>query len=881
MTMDFLLISGVCMLMISLAHGAPCTAGAYVGDDTPLTRNTRDFNQVGMSLWTDHAVTCDCGVIYQWIYHAQVVDIVFFQVWRDVGGTYELIGQHQTTPTATGDNTDTFADGIPVLAGDIVGWYSPGNSVVSYKINGGGPNFKTSTTVGAVAVGGTYPWTEGTTMDRRFGFQAVISPNAAPVITNAVMSTTIMDISPTGFVTYVFEVFDADGDPVTASMQTASTEFAFDPNTLTVTTSINTLTPNNYPLTFQVQDPCGAQTTRVLTITVTDSPIYITNLPNYVIVSQDLTAQTLLHSITTSDASPVDSVTSCTLAAAPEFTIIQTGATYEINNILNPGFDYVTTKKYEFDVTCSDAYGSSDTETFYVYVISNVPPVFTNLPAKTTIARDIAIGTSLFTVTATDADVNDVITFNPPTCSTAICPFTITALGEIQTSQDISMLTNPGYNVYVTISDGTNTVGPMSLTVIVTGINSGPVIQTAPLTFSLSFMENIAKGTSIYLVSAADTDLDPLTYSATFTPAGEGASVFSFDTTTGLLSTSTTNTIDYEGLASKSFTVDVSVTDGEDTDSYPTFTVNVIDINEPPAFGNTIYYINGNEGNAGENFGNPGFTVTDQDTGDTHTYSVDCPAIAMNPNTADVTLSDIYDLDIAGTASVLTCIATVSDGEYTDTTQLIVTINDVNDHVPTFGELDYTIFTNIYSNVGDIIGNIEATDGDLGIYGAISYSLDTSGLNGADFGVSGTGNIFLNRPLSTYGDGGYFPFTATVTDYGGLTSTANVAVVVYTTTTIPTTTTTERYITFFEYPPNIPWFVFFWLTAIGMAATFAYLMYTRRFLRDLTCEDFKSACRREKKKRIVKVKHRNKSYNLASGQKGVRFVSPNQITTKL
>ncbi|XP_033727272.1 protocadherin-like wing polarity protein stan [Pecten maximus] len=286
--------------------------------------------------------------------------------------------------------------------------------------------------------------------------------------------------------------------------------------------------------------------------------------------------------------------------------------------------------------------------------------------------------------------------------------------GEIQTNADISALTIPGYDIYVTITDGTNTVGPRTVTVIVTGINSPPVIRNTPLTFSLSLMENSAKSASIYQINAADPDSDTLTYSITYTPATEGATVFSFDTSTGLLSTSSATVVDYESLTSKSFTADISVTDGAATDTYATFTIDVIDINEAPAFGTTIYYVTGNEGNAGESFGNPGFTVTDPDTGDTYSYTVDCTAITMDSNTGAVTLSGTYDLDISGTASVLTCTATVSDGELTDTTQLIVTINDVNDHTPAFSQSDYTIYTTIYGNVGGIIGNIAATDGDLG-----------------------------------------------------------------------------------------------------------------------------------------------------------------------
>ncbi|XP_021357238.1 protocadherin Fat 4-like [Mizuhopecten yessoensis] len=840
-------------------NGADCPAGTtIVGETTPSTRWQSDFGATGMSLLVaDEAVTCTCGVVYAWEYFSKSVNPVSFQIWRETGttGVYELIGQHLDTPASTGTtNTATFAstNRIPVEPGDIIGWYSSAASVVSYKDNGAaGPDHRTSTTVGALAVGNTHDWNGNALVKgKRFGFHAKIQPGSTPTITNLPTSTSISDTTSTGFLVFTLTVYDDDGDTVTTTMTSVSTEFAFDTTTLEVTALISTIAAGSYPLTFQVQDPCGKTSTGTLTITVNNSPLYINSLPSYTVVSQDLTALTLHHSLAISDASPTDSIASCTLAAAPKFsTSIVSGTTHGIYSIANPTFNYVTTKKYQFDTTCTDSYGSSDSGTFYVYVTANTSPTLTNLPATTTIPSTTLTGTSLFTVTASDIDVTDTVTFNSLTCSTGTCPFTInTGTGEIQTNTNLATLTRVGYDVYVTITDGTNTVGPRTLTVMISGINTAPVIQNTPLTFTMPLLENSALSASLYKITAADPDPDTLTYSVVYTPAAEGATVFSFDTSTGLLSTSSSTIVDYESLTSKSFTVDVTVTDGTDTDTYSTFTVNVIEVNEAPVFGSTIYYVSGNEGNAGESFSSPGFVVTDPDVSASQSYTVDCPAIAMDSTTGAVTLSGTYDLDVVGTASVLTCIATVSDGELTDTTQLIVTINDVNDHIPSFAHASYTLYTTIYGNVGDTIGSIAATDGDLGINGAISYTLDQTSLNESYFGVTGTGNLYINRFLTSFGDGTYFSFSANVTDYGGLTDTADINVVVYATTTVPTTSTTERYATFFEYPPNIAWFTVFCMTAVTATAAFSYLAYAHGFLRQLTCEDLKSVFRVKKKR---------------------------------
>ena len=60
---------------------------------------------------------------------------------------------------------------------------------------------------------------------------------------------------------------------------------------------------------------------------------------------------------------------------------------------------------------------------------------------------------------------------------------------------------------------------------------------------------------------------------------------------------------------------------------------------------------------------------------------------------------------------------TVSDGDLTDTASLAITLSDVNDHIPVFGSSAYTFFASPWTSVGTVIGQITATDGDLGSFG--------------------------------------------------------------------------------------------------------------------------------------------------------------------
>jgi len=86
----------------------------------------------------------------------------------------------------------------------------------------------------------------------------------------------------------------------------------------------------------------------------------------------------------------------------------------------------------------------------------------------------------------------------------------------------------------------------------------------------------------------------------------------------------------------------------------------------------------------------------------------------MDSDDADVRLAVPYDLDIAGTASSLTCIATVRDTEYSATTNVSITINYINDNSPLFALYTYTFYVSSATAIGFNVGQLSATDADAG-----------------------------------------------------------------------------------------------------------------------------------------------------------------------
>ncbi|XP_062608396.1 protocadherin beta-2-like [Saccostrea cucullata] len=313
------------------------------------------------------------------------------------------------------------------------------------------------------------------------------------------------------------------------------------------------------------------------------------------------------------------------------------------------------------------------------------------------------------------------------TCVPTGCPFNIHNSGEILATSDLSQHTVPGYDLYVYVSDGKTLVGPRTLTVIITGINSVPVITNLPLAAPITVPENSALSMSVFQVSVSDVNTaDNHTYAASYNHS-LGSTLFSLNSATGLVSTSSTQNINFESVSTTATTyvIIITATDGQAT-ATGTLSVVITDQNEAPVFGKASYAIFGNEGSARSTVGDPSFDVTDPDTGETLSYSIDCSMFLINASTGVISFSHDYDLDRAGTASTVTCTVTVTDGDLSDTASLVVTINDVNDNTPTFGSSTYTFYTQPNTGVGTVLGSIAATDGDVGSFGTTSVTIVTS-----------------------------------------------------------------------------------------------------------------------------------------------------------
>ncbi|CAG2253493.1 FAT1_2_3 [Mytilus edulis] len=440
-------------------------------------------------------------------------------------------------------------------------------------------------------------------------------------------------------------------------------------------------------------------------------------------------------------------------------------------------------------------------------------PSITNLATTLTLNYndDVATNTLVITLTVSDAVISDTLT-TTMTTSTAYFTFSSTtyaSAGDFVTCEVTGASTPADANTkyFIKFISGTAEYG------IFVKDQPGLEYDTANL-YNLVIectdtKDEDTKGFTVYITRNQQPSFDNLQ--------------------TGLITTSTTNTIDYESFTDKTADITVTVSDGQESDS-ELIQITVTNVNEAPVFIQNSYSISGNEGLAGSIIGIPSFEVNDPDA-DALLYSIDCTEFSIGASTGQISLAADYDTDAASitTSTTIQCNVNVSDGVLQDTATLQVTLSNINDNTPIFSKDNYAFYANANDNIGKILTGdvLAATDGDAGVYGTTTFSLDQTGLGKNYFEVSDSGDIYLIQSLNPdFYAGTALSFTATVTDSEGLTDTAGIAVIVSEYTTTTPSTTTDRFNYVLEDSKNVAWFTFLMLILLALLGLLLFWILT-------------------------------------------------------
>ncbi|MFC7050914.1 ABC transporter transmembrane domain-containing protein [Emcibacter nanhaiensis] len=222
-------------------------------------------------------------------------------------------------------------------------------------------------------------------------------------------------------------------------------------------------------------------------------------------------------------------------------------------------------------ITVSTADGTTHDVTITINGTNDAPEITSSLAVN--VAENT---TAVQTVTATDVDTNDVVSYSI-TGGDDQSLFSINSSTGVLTFNAAPDYENPGdsganniYEVEVTASDGNGGTDPETILVTVSNVNEAPEISSS---LAVTIDENV---TAVQTVTASDPENDTLSYSIS---GGEDSSLFSIDSQTGALSFLAAP--DYENPGDSDtdnvYEVEVTASDGSLSDS-ETVSVTVQDV---------------------------------------------------------------------------------------------------------------------------------------------------------------------------------------------------------------------------------------------------------------------------------------------------------------
>ena len=381
---------------------------------------------------------------------------------------------------------------------------------------------------------------------------------------------------------------------------------------------------------------------------------------------------------------------------------------------------------YELTISATDPLGKQAQQALSVNVINanDTYPQFTLSSNSFSVVENTSSVTS---VSATDAD-GDTLTFaliaNADANYFVLDPSSGT-LAFAQAPDYESPQDSGRDNVYeldLSAFDGKYTTYA-AINVSVSNVNEAPSFASASQ--DLSVNENSSG--SIYTASATDPEQATLTYSA----SGADLDLFNFNTTNGdlsfIASPNYENPLDHD--SNNIYLLTITASDGEYSSSQA-LSISIANVNEAPSFSTTSVDLSSAEN---VNFAYTVEAATDEDQGETLTYTISGTDQAdFNFNTTTRLLSFVATPNYenpadSGRNNNYQVSITVSDGVYSATQNLSISVTDVNE-APSFANANVDL-SSAENNTGFRYTVAAAIDEDPN--DRLSYQL--SGSDAAEF----------------------------------------------------------------------------------------------------------------------------------------------------
>ncbi len=532
---------------------------------------------------------------------------------------------------------------------------------------------------------------------------------------------------------------------------------------------------NIYSITVTVTDAASHSDSKSIKVTVVD-----VNDNTPVITATDKTIDentTAVETVSATDGDKGDKL-SFTISGTDASLFNIDASSGEVTFKTAPDFENPTDNNkdntYNITVMVTDNANHSDSKNIKV-TVSDV-----NDNAPVIIATDKTIDentTAVETVSATDSDQGDKLTFNI-SGGTDASLFNIDATSGVLTFKTAPNYENPTdnnkdniYNITVTVTDAASHSDSKSITITVADINDNtPIISASDKTID----ENT---TAVETVSATDSDQgDKLT----FTISGNDASLFNINATSGELTFKTAPDFEKptDNNKDNSYNITVTVTDAANQSDSQSIAITVDDVNDnTPVISASDKTIDENT-TAVETV-----SATDNDQGDKLTFSIsggtDASLFNIDASSGEVTFKTAPDYENPtddNNDNIYNITVMVTDAaNQSDNQSIAITVSDVNDNTPIISASDKTIDENTTA-----VETVSATDSDQG--DKLTFTI--SGSDASLFNIDATSGELTFKTAPDYesptddNKDNTYNITVTVTDAASHIDSQNITITV-------------------------------------------------------------------------------------------------------
>ncbi|KAK3087021.1 hypothetical protein FSP39_000443 [Pinctada imbricata] len=690
-----------------------------------------------------------------------------------------------------------------------------------------------------------------------------VDPNTDPVINAITGTNTVIETETAARCFLTVDVTDVENHVISCSVVTNPSgpfEMQQDASVpeykiclmANAIATLDATVATSHIITVTCTDTAGGSTSSDVTVFVTaNNPPAITGLPDTVEISENLQVETKIWDLAVTD--PDGDVFTCELITSPTgpFDLRKDAGTgvYSAYVLSTPNLNYTVAPSYDLTFNCTDyPKGRSTTNVLTVDVVENRPPQFDNTPytatpnAMSTVQNDV-----IFTVTASDLDLDSVLysmTVSPSLTST----FAInTVTGEISATSDLKYQLTKTFIANVTATDGKKSVWEL-VTIDLQNLNTAPIISNMVLNgiTSVYIPETTASGSTLFTATVYDPDGGQTqTISVDVSPSGMTGT---FSENNYVISLANGKTFDYETLRYYRLALYVSDTFTQTGPYY--LAVNILDEPEDCVFPKTNYRADTYEGGKGSVSIDIGLEggVTDEDHPDPRTFSLVTTAHSnlfnISSTTGVIYYAVDYDIDVSHPQNLSLIVKCTDKYGLTATATVSLYIADINDNAPQCNNAAYAFAISQYSEPGNEVGTVTATDLDQNLNARFDFS-GSSATGSGYFSVAKTGQVFLTRSVN-YDYGITHRFRVLVKDHGApqLTGTCWVDITYReVTTTTPTTTTVDN-TDWWDKPENVAMVAI--LSALALLLLALLLYFCLRACGKPTCPHFPKKTKPEK-----------------------------------